>query len=259
MNISNGLVEFSNRTIGAPLWNPLNPPPTDLLKEMQFSNTTVTGDIVNWTSGIDNNTLDTIVNNTQMNQDLVNSTINIEMNGSFVREMFGNDVNEANYEHNVTVIAQQLDNGHIINDNITIEDVNLGPIVDYPCITIQEADEFTAGETFNVIIYGFEPLTGINITLDGEIIHNMMTDANGNATFSHYILVAKDNHYVLAVNGTSNQTSAMYVHITAANSGATPPPIPGFELIFLILGIGIVCVFFTIQRKKKYESVEILK
>ena len=257
INISQIGVEYSKRDEGFTLWTPLNPLPTELTQISSIHNTTVTGDIINLTSGVDQATLDTLVNNTQLNADLENSTYTLELNGTFVNEMFGNDKFEGNYGHNITVIAQQLDSGHVINDSIFMENAYIGPDEDFPCITIEEADEFIAGEIFNVIIYGFEPLTGINISIDGEIIHSMTTDANGNATFSHSISVAKDNHYVLAVNGTSNETSAMYVHINAVSSGT--PPIPGFELIFLILGIGIVCVFLTIQRKHKLESVEILK
>ncbi|MHA1894464.1 MAG: hypothetical protein ACTSX4_08190 [Candidatus Helarchaeota archaeon] len=247
---TDGGLYFSNRTIGASNWNNFIPFPNELSIEFNVSSDFLTGDM-NLTSEYNQTQLDEIVNNTDFNEAIHNSTLTISLNGSFVNSMFGNDVSgEASYNHNITIFASQIDDGDLINDNITTSNAYLGNITGVPYI-LTSFDHANPGNNITISVFGFSPNVAINITLDGEIILSTITDATGNATLSYIVPEKSTDHYVLAVMDEDNHTSAMYLHIQQAETPSTStPPIPGFEFLFIMLGLSVVCIMVWSFRRR---------
>lgn len=246
---TDGGLSILKRDVGGP-WEGFLP--SDLTFQFEYLSAFLTGDFNNTTT-LNATQLDEVVNNTEFNEALQNSTLIITLNGSDVHSLFGYDnYGEASFQHNITVYASQADDDDIVNDSIQVMNAYLGNCTNLPYI-LTTNDYVIPGNIIEISVYGFKPNSQINITLNGENILTPTTDATGNATISYEIPIKPTDHYVLAVVDENNQTDAMYLHIEYTEPSTQPPVIPGFEFFFVFISIGVIFVIILAAERRKFE------
>ena len=135
--------------------------------------------------------------------------------------------------------------------------------VDYPSnatLTVNDPNP-VCGQTVNVTGTGFLPNTLVTITIAGQVVGTVMSDANGNFTFPYTLPVpcvdgeqtirATDGTNTLLVNINVSSTTQTTVSGTLPRTGSSDTSLHLVQVGLLLVGVGGILLVATRKRRRE--------